>query len=233
MANFSSTSTSRRFSRPRPAIFTAFSIDECAWVEAYAVRRPSAPFSFAWNPVARSRAARSAHSDALDAVSWMTPPPAPSERNFDGQSEHSDEPVEHVGLELRARGARRPEHPLDADPGRQELPEDRRARVVRREVREEVRRLPVRDARQDQPFDVREHRVERLPRRRRIGRELRADLPRLSAREHRQGFDPLHVVRDPVHHRAAVAAELLRGHVRAGRVAHSHSIVAGGFDVTS
>jgi hypothetical protein len=34
MAKFSSTSTSRRLARPSPAMVTAFSIDECAWLEA-------------------------------------------------------------------------------------------------------------------------------------------------------------------------------------------------------
>ena len=38
------------------------------------VRTPSALVA---KPVARSRAARSAHREALEAVSWMTPPPCP------------------------------------------------------------------------------------------------------------------------------------------------------------
>lgn len=46
---------------------------------------PSAPRAFDAKPVARSRAASRAHSTALDAVSWITPPPSPVDRNASGR----------------------------------------------------------------------------------------------------------------------------------------------------
>src|ERR1039458_6182821 len=96
MAKRSSTSTSLRFVRPSPAIFTAFSTDEWAWGEVEATRRPSHPRSLDRNPVARSRAASRAHNTPLDEESWMTPPPAPADLNWSGNpsirsEEHTSE----------------------------------------------------------------------------------------------------------------------------------------------
>src|SRR6185436_16735145 len=68
-----------------PAILTAFSTDECAWGDVYATSRPSQPASFVWNWVARSRAANIAHNTALDALSWITPPPVPPDLNAAGR----------------------------------------------------------------------------------------------------------------------------------------------------
>ena len=150
------------------------------------------------------------------------------------QAEHPDQPVENVGLELRAGRTGRPEHALDAQARGKELAQNRRTRVVRGEVREEVRRLPVRDPGQDQPVHVGEHRVEGLPFRRGIRRKLRANLARPGAREDREALDPVHVVRDPVHGRAAVASELIGRHVNPGRIGRvGHDFAArGGFTPT-
>ncbi len=52
-----------------PAIFIAFAIDECAWVDVYAVSGRWTPSMLLRPTVARSRAAISAQSEALDAVS--------------------------------------------------------------------------------------------------------------------------------------------------------------------
>ena len=79
-----------------------------------------------------------------------------------GQSEQVDEPVEHVRLELSARGARRPEHSLDAQPGGEKIAENCRSGCVGRKEREEIRRLPVGDARHDNRVDVAKHVRERL-----------------------------------------------------------------------
>lgn len=75
-----------------PAIRAAFSIELCAWEEVYAVSlAPVAlmPRSFVAPAVARSRAASSATSEELDALSWMTPPPSPVERNLPGNPSSS------------------------------------------------------------------------------------------------------------------------------------------------
>src|SRR5689334_24982412 len=68
-----------------PAILAAFSRDEWVCVEAYTARRPSHPFWLFANWLARSRAQSNAHKVALEAVSWMTPPPVLVERNFSGK----------------------------------------------------------------------------------------------------------------------------------------------------
>src|SRR5688500_7514496 len=49
----------------------------------------STPRWLDWKDVARSRAASSAQSDALDAVSWMTPPPEEVDLNLDGRASMS------------------------------------------------------------------------------------------------------------------------------------------------
>ncbi len=60
---------------PIPAIFTAFSIDECASAEQYAVMVPASvdPVSLMANDDARSRPARIAQRVAVLAVSWIDP----------------------------------------------------------------------------------------------------------------------------------------------------------------
>ncbi len=65
----------RSISPPRPDSLTPLSTDECASVEAYAASGtvPASPAAPDANPVARSRAERSATSVAVDEVSWMTP----------------------------------------------------------------------------------------------------------------------------------------------------------------
>jgi hypothetical protein len=89
-ARVASISTSRRFSEPIPAIRAAFSIELCASFEVYAVsRRPSRPRSLPAPPVARSRAASSATSDELEALSSITPPPGPVDRNAAGRPSSS------------------------------------------------------------------------------------------------------------------------------------------------
>jgi hypothetical protein len=70
----------------RPATRIPFSIDECPCVDVYArMRRKSPPAESR----ARSRAATIAHSVALDALSWITPPPAPVERKRSGNPSKS------------------------------------------------------------------------------------------------------------------------------------------------
>ena len=80
----SSWATTRRLASPTPAMRTPFSIDEWACDVAYAIRSRGAPSRLPRPPVTRSRAARMAHNVASDAVPWMTPPPAPLDRNRSG-----------------------------------------------------------------------------------------------------------------------------------------------------
>src|SRR5580692_3056171 len=61
-------------------------MDECACDDVYATSLPSQPRLLLAKLVARSRAANNAHSEALEAVSWITPPPVAAVRNFRGRS---------------------------------------------------------------------------------------------------------------------------------------------------
>ena len=61
-------------------------MEECACEDVYATSFPSQPRLLLAKLVARSRAASNAQSEALEAVSWITPPPLPLERNFRGRS---------------------------------------------------------------------------------------------------------------------------------------------------
>src|SRR5205814_1301994 len=49
----------------------------------------STPVSLVRKAVARSRAASSAHNEALEAVSWITPPPCPLDLNRSGRASMS------------------------------------------------------------------------------------------------------------------------------------------------
>src|SRR5271154_4757006 len=61
-------------------------MEECACEDVYATSFPSQPRWLLAKFVARSRAASKAQSEALEAVSWITPPPLAVERNFRGRS---------------------------------------------------------------------------------------------------------------------------------------------------
>src|ERR1700674_1558749 len=61
-------------------------MEECACCDVYATSLPSQPRLLLAKLVARSRAASKAQREALEAVSWITPPPLLVERNFRGRS---------------------------------------------------------------------------------------------------------------------------------------------------
>src|SRR5271167_18815 len=61
-------------------------MEECACDDVYATSFPSQPRLLLAKLVARSRAASNAQREALEAVSWITPPPVLVERNFRGKS---------------------------------------------------------------------------------------------------------------------------------------------------
>ena len=136
------------------------------------------------------------------------------------QARHVRQPIQHVGFQFGAGGAGRPQHPLHPQTRREQLAQDGRAGVVGGEVGEEIRRLPMRDAGQDQPVHVREDGLEGLPLRGGVGRQRGADLPGLDRRADRQRLDALLVGRYPIHQRMAPAPKLLRAHVETGRVVH-------------
>ena len=93
--------------------------------------------------VARSRAASSAHKVALDAVSWITPPPSPPERKASGRpsistSQSSTWVSSSVQAGLVAHSIPWTPRPAESSSPRIEGPE-----LLGREVGEEIRRLPV------------------------------------------------------------------------------------------
>ena len=83
MAQTSSQGTKRRRSWSIPAMRAPFSTEE--WVCSDRKRVSRGAPSFPYRDRAFSRAARMAQRAALEALSWMTPPPGPVERNFPGR----------------------------------------------------------------------------------------------------------------------------------------------------
>ena len=138
-----------------------------------------------------------------------------------GQIEQLGHPVDDAQLQLGARRRRDPAHPVDAEPGRQQLAEDRGVGAVGREVGEEARVLPVHQAGHDDAVDVGEHGGERLGLGRGVLRQLAHDVAGLHVGRHRPLLDRLDVVGDPVDESVPGVAELLRRHrlqyVRRGR----------------
>ena len=144
------------------------------------------------------------------------PAPGADRQEPVGQAQELDHPVQDVGLQLGAGGAGGPEHPLHAEPGREQLAEDRRPRVVGREVGEPVGRLPVGDAGQDHALDVGQDVLERLGMLGGMGRERRPDVTGRDRGQHRPPLDRLHVSGDPLDDLGAVAPELVGRHVERG-----------------
>ena len=137
-----------------------------------------------------------------------------------GEPEQLDEPVQHDHLDLGAGGARRPEHPVDAQAGRDQFAEDRRRRRVGREVAKETGRLPVRSPRHHDPVKIGEKSLERLGLLRRISRQHRRDLARSRGREHRVALEPREVVGHPVDGLPTVAPQVLRGNQESVPLGH-------------
>ena len=118
-----------RISRPR--MRQARSMDECACSEATTTRRSGSAV----------RAAHSAASVEVDAESSMWP------CHVAGKSSNWHDPRERQLLELGHGRRRAPEHAVGVERRRQQLGEDARLRAGDREVGEEARVVPVRDAR--------------------------------------------------------------------------------------
>ena len=76
MAKFSSTSIRRRFSRPRPAILHRLLDRRVRLRRGVGHELPVAAALVAGEIRGALARGQQAHSDALEAVSWMTPPPA-------------------------------------------------------------------------------------------------------------------------------------------------------------
>src|SRR5216683_6363228 len=92
-------------------------------------------------------------------------------KKFFRQAQHRYQPVEHMCLKFSARWAGRPEHALHSQAGGKKIAKNPRAGGVARKVSEEVRRLPMGDAGEDQFFDVLQQYVEGLALGRRIRRK--------------------------------------------------------------
>ena len=123
------------------------------------------------------------------------------------QAEELREPVHDVQLELGRRRRRPPQDPDRVQRRDQELGQDPRLRRRVREVGEEARVLPVRDAGEDDLLDVAQNRRERLRPLGRRRRQLRADLTRRHLCEHGQLGKPFEVRRDPFDGGRSVLAE--------------------------
>ena len=130
------------------------------------------------------------------------------------QPEQVDQPVEHVGLELGAGRARRPEHALHPEPGREQIAENRGTGGVGREVGVEVRRLPMGNAGEDDLVDVAQQVGEGLAPLGRGARQARTDRSGLGLGEHGILLHLLHVAGDAFDERSSAAAKLVRRHVR-------------------
>ena len=118
-------------------------MEECACDDVYATSFPSQPRLLLAKFVARSRAASKAQSEALEAVSWITPPPAAGGKKFPRQVEHSNQPIENMRLQFRAGGAGRPKHPLHSQSRGKQIAKNRRPRRIGGKEGEKIRRLPV------------------------------------------------------------------------------------------
>src|SRR3954464_1092524 len=125
------------------------------------------------------------------------------------QTDQLTKPSERHLFELRCGGRGAPEHRLLVERGREELGEHPWRAARNREVREEARMVPVRDARQDDAFEVREDRVEADAVFGRMRRQIVSDLSRAHAREYGKALGVLEVVGDPVRERVGLAAEIV------------------------
>jgi len=133
------------------------------------------------------------------------------------QADQLPEPRHHALLELRCRRARLPQHPVDAQAGRQHLAQDGRAAVVGREIGEEARVVPVRDAGHDVALEVRQdarHGLAFLGRG--VGQRVQ-QVPGSAAAAHGVAVGMFEIVGDPVDHFVRVSAELLGFHACSGR----------------
>ena len=124
-----------------------------------------------------------------------------------GQAEQCADPVEHVGLEFGAGRRRGPEHALHAQPGREQLAEDRRPARARREVGEESGVLPVCEGGRNDAVEVGEYDVELLGLLGRLRWQLGSHPAWLDRRLHRLLGHGLPVVGNPVDDGAALTAE--------------------------
>src|SRR5271163_4019640 len=119
-----------------------------------------------------------------------------------------------MGFKFGASRTGGPEHALDTESGRKQIAENGRPRGIRREVRIEIGRLPVRDTGKNDALHVAKNLVEGFALRRSLGWQLGANFPWLRARQHREFFNARMIIGDPVHDSVALAAELLWRHVK-------------------
>ena len=84
-----------------------------------------------------------------------------------------------MSFEFGASRACGPKHTLNSQAGREQLSQDGRERSIRREISEEIGRLPMGDTGKNQLLNVFQDGFERLALRRSTSWERLADLPRL------------------------------------------------------
>ncbi len=134
-----------------------------------------------------------------------------------GEPDHLPQPVHHDLFELGRGRARLPAHALDAESRGGEVGQDRRVAGVAREVGEERRVVPVRDARQHVGVEPRDGVFEPAAFARGLFRKAAADLAGAHGAHHRQPLHALAVVRHPVDELVAQPAKGRPVHVASGR----------------
>ena len=92
-------------------------------------------------------------------------------------------------FQFGARGTGRPQHTLDTQSGREQIPQDAGPGSIAGKVGEEVGRLPVGHAGQNQPLDIVQKRVEALAVNGRSGRQGGPNLAGLQLRQHGEGLN--------------------------------------------
>ena len=127
-----------------------------------------------------------------------------------GQRNEPAQPAQRDLFQFRRRGGRAPQHRLLVQSRGEELREDARRAARDREVGEEAGMIPVGDAGQDDPLEVREDRVELFALLRGARRERAANLAGPNAREDRKPFGVVEVIGDPVGDAVGLRTEVLQ-----------------------
>src|SRR5439155_23106404 len=124
------------------------------------------------------------------------------------EPEQTAKPLQRDFLELRGGGRGAPQHRVDVQRSAEKLREYPRLGAGDREVAEEARMVPVRDAGQEDAVEVVEDVRERLPTLGRLVGKRRLDVARLDPCEHGQLADPLEIAGGPLEGRRPVAPQV-------------------------
>ena len=129
-----------------------------------------------------------------------------------GQADQPPEPRERDGFEFGGGGRGPPQHRLLIERGRQEIGEHAGRAAGDGEIGEEPRMIPVRQAGDEQAFEVGHDGLERFTLFGRVRRQGGCDRAGPIARKYRIVLDVLEVVGDPVDELVTVTPERRRVH---------------------